>query len=53
MEPYVEPSVSLHKAHTIVQSIAFAVLFTFSGFGHIWQNNLKYKSYRIGFLLPW
>ncbi|KAK5955241.1 hypothetical protein OHC33_003922 [Knufia fluminis] len=34
-------------------SIAFAVLFTFSGFGHIWQNNLKYKSYRIGFLLPW
>lgn len=34
-------------------SIAFAVLFTISGSLHIWQNNLKYKSYRIGFLLPW
>lgn len=34
-------------------AIAFAVLFAISGLGHIWQNNLKYKSYRIGFLLPW
>lgn len=34
-------------------SIAFAVLFGISGVAHIWQNNLKYKSYRIGFLLPW
>ncbi|KAK6372090.1 hypothetical protein LTR64_004004 [Lithohypha guttulata] len=34
-------------------SIAFAILFTISGTGHIWQNNLKYRSYRIGFLLPW
>ena len=34
-------------------SIAFAVLFLISGLGHIWQNNLKYRSYRIGFLLPW
>lgn len=34
-------------------SIAFAILFTISGLGHIWQNNLKYRSYRIGFLLPW
>lgn len=34
-------------------SIAFAVLFAISGVLHIWQNNLKYKSWRIGFLLPW
>lgn len=34
-------------------SIAFAILFMISGTGHIWQNNLKYRSYRIGFLLPW
>ena len=34
-------------------SAAFAVLFAISGSLHIWQNNLKYKSYRIGFLLPW
>lgn len=34
-------------------SIVFAALFTISGIGHIWQNNLKYRSYRIGFLLPW
>lgn len=34
-------------------SIAFAVLFAVSGIAHIWQNNLKYRSFRIGFLLPW
>lgn len=33
-------------------SIAFAVLFATSGILHIWQNNLKYRSWRIGFLLP-
>lgn len=34
-------------------SIAFAVLFAISGGLHIWQNNIRYKSWRIGFLLPW
>lgn len=34
-------------------SAAFAILFAISGALHIWQNNLKYKSWRIGFLLPW
>lgn len=34
-------------------SAVFAVLFTISGVAHIWQNNLKYRSFRIGFLLPW
>lgn len=34
-------------------SAAFAVLFAVSGVAHIWQNNVKYRSYRIGFLLPW
>lgn len=34
-------------------SAAFAVLFAISGIAHIWQNNLKYRSFRIGFLLPW
>ncbi|KAK5063214.1 hypothetical protein LTR84_005291 [Exophiala bonariae] len=34
-------------------SAAFAALFAISGALHIWQNNLKYKSWRIGFLLPW
>ncbi|KAI1628775.1 hypothetical protein EDD37DRAFT_603694 [Exophiala viscosa] len=34
-------------------SIAFAVLFFISFVLHIWQNNLKYRSWRIGFLLPW
>ncbi|ETN46625.1 uncharacterized protein HMPREF1541_00811 [Cyphellophora europaea CBS 101466] len=34
-------------------SIVFAVLFTISGVLHIWQNNVKYRSWRIGFLLPW
>lgn len=34
-------------------SAVFAVLFTVSGIAHIWQNNLKYRSFRIGFLLPW
>ena len=34
-------------------SIAFAVLFFISGCLHIWQNNLKYRSWRIGALLPW
>lgn len=32
--------------------IAFAVLFATSGVLHIWQNNIKYRSWRIGFLLP-
>ena len=34
-------------------SVAFAVLFAISGILHIWQNNIKYRSWRIGFLLPW
>lgn len=34
-------------------SIAFAILFAISGVLHIWQNNIKYRSWRIGFLLPW
>lgn len=34
-------------------SIAFAVFFTISGVLHIWQNIVKYRSWRIGFLLPW
>jgi RTA1 like protein len=34
-------------------SIAFAVLFFISGVLHIYQNNIKYRSWRIGLLLPW
>ena len=34
-------------------SIAFAVLFFISGILHIYQNNIKYHSWKIGFLLPW
>lgn len=34
-------------------SIAFAILFFISFVLHVWQNNLKYRSWRIGFLLPW
>lgn len=34
-------------------SIVFAVLFAISGVLHIWQNNLKRRSWRIGVLLPW
>ncbi|KIX06165.1 uncharacterized protein Z518_04139 [Rhinocladiella mackenziei CBS 650.93] len=34
-------------------SIVFAVLFAISCCLHIWQNNIKFKSWRIGFLLPW
>ncbi|KAL6240778.1 hypothetical protein RBB50_012342 [Rhinocladiella similis] len=34
-------------------SAAFSVLFLISGVLHVWQNNLKYRSWRIGFLLPW
>ncbi|KIW15280.1 hypothetical protein PV08_05325 [Exophiala spinifera] len=34
-------------------SAAFAILFSISGALHVWQNNLKYRSWRIGFLLPW
>lgn len=34
-------------------SIAFAILFALSGTLHMWQNVLKYRSWRIGFLLPW
>ena len=34
-------------------SIAFAILFFISGVLHLYQNNIKYKSWRIGFLLPW
>jgi len=34
-------------------SIVFAFLFALSGGLHIWQNNIKYRSWRIGFLLPW
>lgn len=34
-------------------SAAFAALFAISLILHVWQNNLKYKSWRMGFLLPW
>jgi hypothetical protein len=34
-------------------SAAFAVLFLISGVLHVYQNNIKYRSWRIGFLLPW
>lgn len=34
-------------------SIAFAVLFFISGVLHIYQNNIKYRSWKISFLLPW
>ena len=40
-------------APTKYVSIIFALLFTISGVLHIWQNNLKFKSWRIGALLPW
>jgi RTA1 like protein len=33
--------------------IAFAILFAISGVLHLWQNNLKFKSWKIGVLLPW
>jgi hypothetical protein len=34
-------------------SIGFAILFLISGILHVWQNNVKHRSFRIGFLLPW
>ena len=34
-------------------SIAFAILFLISGCLHVWQNVLKFRSWRIGFLFPW
>ncbi|KAK2782328.1 hypothetical protein FQN52_000973 [Onygenales sp. PD_12] len=34
-------------------SIAFAVIWLVSGVLHLWQNNMRYRSWRIGFLLPW
>ena len=34
-------------------SIVFAVIFFISGVLHIYQNNIKYRSWRVGFLLPW
>ncbi|EXJ85554.1 hypothetical protein A1O1_05918 [Capronia coronata CBS 617.96] len=34
-------------------SIVFAILFFISTALHVWQNRMKYKSWRIGFLLPW
>lgn len=34
-------------------SIVAAVLFALSGGLHLWQNVLKYRSWRIGFLLVW
>jgi RTA1 like protein len=33
--------------------IAFAILFLISGVLHAWQNVLKFRSWRIGFLFPW
>jgi hypothetical protein len=33
--------------------IAFATFFAISGALHVWQNMIKYRSWRIGFLLPW
>ncbi|PGH14372.1 hypothetical protein AJ80_05962 [Polytolypa hystricis UAMH7299] len=34
-------------------SAVFAVLWVISGALHVWQNNLRYKTHRLGFLLPW
>ncbi|PGH05859.1 hypothetical protein AJ79_06701 [Helicocarpus griseus UAMH5409] len=34
-------------------SAAFAALWIISGMLHLWQNNLRYKTWRMGFLLPW
>ncbi|OJD17575.1 hypothetical protein AJ78_02326 [Emergomyces pasteurianus Ep9510] len=34
-------------------SAVFAVLWLVSGSLHLWQNNLKYKTWRMGMLLPW
>jgi RTA1 like protein len=34
-------------------SIAFATFFFISGGLHVYQNNIKYRSWKIGFLLPW
>lgn len=51
---YFPTNVSFYRyAPTKGLSAAFAVLFAISGALHVWQNNLKYKSWRIGFLLPW
>ena len=33
--------------------IALAILFCISGLLHLWQNNLKFRSWKIGLLLPW
>jgi hypothetical protein len=34
-------------------SIAFAIVFAISGILHVYQNMIKSKTYRLGFLLPW
>ncbi|EEQ84466.2 RTA1 domain-containing protein [Blastomyces dermatitidis ER-3] len=34
-------------------SAVFAVLWLVSGVLHLWQNNLRYKTWRMGMLLPW
>lgn len=34
-------------------SIAFAIVFAISGLLHIYQNMIKSRTYRLGFLLPW
>lgn len=34
-------------------SIAFAIFFFISGVLHVYQNSIKYRSWRVGFLLPW
>ena len=33
--------------------IVMAALWFISGLGHVYQNMIKYKSWRIGFFLPW
>ena len=34
-------------------SATFAVIFAISGIAHIWQNNIKRGSWRLGLLIPW
>lgn len=53
--PVAEPIPDSYYIYTPLKgiSIAFAVAFFISGVLHIYQNNIKYRSWRIGFLLPW
>jgi RTA1 like protein len=51
---YTEPPDSYYPYTPLKSiSIAFAVIFFISGVLHVYQNNIKYRSWKIGFLLPW